>query len=341
MICKKDNMINITFLAMEGSLLSGISGPMDTFSIANLWQKVLHKDAAGPLFDSKVVTCDGRAVRAHGGLLIQPDGSIDDVDKTDMIFMPPLLPNLYDTPDPSDPTLEWIRSHYQQDARIGAICTGAFVLAETGLLDGKIATTNWQYARMFHRRYPKVNLHPERILTDDSGLICSGAATASFNMGLHIIEIFGGTELASVCAKALLVDPKRDSQSPYIILDFPRNHGDTEILQAQSWMEANYAENMVIDDIAKYVSISPRHFKRRFKNATGVTPSGYLQRVRIEAAKKKLEYTAASMDEITWQIGYENSSSFRRLFKKYIGLSPREYRDKFSRADNRSITSFV
>ena len=334
-------MVKITFLAMEGNLLSGISGPMDTFSIANLWHQRIHPDASGPLFEMEVVTCDGRAIKAHGGLSIQPDRSIDDVERTDMIFTPPLLPNIYGLPDESDPIMEWIRDHYRRDARIGAICTGAFVLAETGLLDEKIATTNWQYARMFHRRYPKVRLHPERILTDDTGLICSGAATASFNMGLHIIEIFGGTELASICAKSLLVDPKRDSQSPYIILDFPRNHGDTDVLQAQSWMEANYAENTPIDDIARFVSISPRHFKRRFKNATGVSPLSYLQRVRIEAAKKKLEQTSANMDEITWQIGYENSSSFRRLFKKYTGLSPREYRDKFSRPGSWATESTV
>jgi transcriptional regulator GlxA family with amidase domain len=134
-----------------------------------------------------------------------------------------------------------------------------------------------------------------------------------------------------VCAKALLVDPAQDRQSPYAILDFRHDHGDTAVAAAQAWLEANYAGDVTIDGVAAQVGISPRHFKRRFKQATGETPLSYLQRVRIEAARKRLETTRESMNTITWKIGYEDSSSFRRLFKKSTGLSPREYRDKFAR----------
>ena len=324
-------MAGITFLAMENCLFSGIMSLIDALAIANLWRQALNQKDPSPLFEMEIVTEDGKGVRAYGGIPVQPHRSIDEVAQTDLILIPPFLPNINPLPDGLDKLLDWFRDQYKRRTRIGAICTGAFTMAETGLLNGKIATTNWYYARLFQRLYPEVRLMPERILTEDSGLICSGAATAAFNMGLHIIEIFGNEELSLVCAKAMLVDPSRDSQASYVILDLQKRHRDEEVLKAQSWMEANYADNVVMDKVAGYVGLSPRHFKRRFKNATGVSPLGYLQQVRIEVAKRKLETTKENMNEITWQIGYEDSSSFRRLFKKHTGLSPREYRDRFSR----------
>ncbi len=324
-------MARITFLAVENCLFSGIIGLVDALAIANLWYLALNPKDSAPLFETEIVTEDGNAVNAYGGIPVQPHRSVGEVERTDLILIPPFLPNINPLPEDFDKLMDWFRSQYKRRTRIGAICTGAFALAETGLLDGKIATTNWFYARLFQRLYPEVHLMPERILTEDSGLICSGAATASFNLGLYIIETFGDEELSRVCAKALLVDPSRDSQASYIILDFQKRHRDEDVLKAQSWMETHYSDNIAMDKIAGYVGLSPRHFKRRFKNATGVSPLSYLQQVRIEAAKKKLETTKENMNEITWQIGYEDSSSFRRLFKKCTGLSPREYRDKFSR----------
>ena len=328
-------MAKITFLAESGCLFSGIIGLIDAFSIANLWHQSMCAEEAPALFGTEVVTADGKPVLAHGDIPVHPHKSVDAVEKADMILIPPFLPHVEPLPRRLGDLLDWITERYRNRTRIGALCTGVFVLAETGLLNGKIATTNWHFARMFQRRYPKVRLKPERILTEDDGLICSAAASSFFNLGLYIIETFGSPELASVCAKAMLVDPNRDSQAPYVISDFQKDHNDAEILKAQTWMEDNYTESIAIDSVAKQVGISPRHFKRRFKSATGESPLNYLQRVRIEAAKKRLETTRENMNEITWQIGYEDSSSFRRLFKKHTGLSPREYREKFSRAGAR------
>jgi transcriptional regulator GlxA family with amidase domain len=162
-------------------------------------------------------------------------------------------------------------------------------------------------------------------------LICTGASTAIFNLALHLIRRFGGDALSTVCAKAFLVDPNRESQAPYAMFRSRKDHGDDKVLEAQQWMEENFARNISIDAVARQVGISPRHFKRRFRKATGATPLVYLQNVRIEAAKEKLETTQESVNEITYCIGYEDSSTFRRLFKREIGLSPREYRDKFCR----------
>lgn len=324
-------MIHITCLALEGCLFSGTVGLIDAFGIANLWHLANAGDGAEPIFETETVTVDGRPVTAHGGICVQPQRGIDAVDRADVILIPPVLPNIGPAPDRMEDLTAWVVSHYRRKTLIGALCTGSFALAETGLLNGRRATTNWQYARMFRRRYPQVRLQPDKVMTEDSGLICTGAATAVFQLGLYLIEIFGSEYLARTCAKALLIDPNRESQAPYVILDFPRDHGDERILTAQRTMENRYPEPIAIDALAREVGISPRHFKRRFKLAIGETPLNYLQRVRIEAAKKKLEFSDASVSDITWQIGYEDTSSFSRLFRKTTGLSPRAYREKFSR----------
>lgn len=328
---KGGKMVKITFLAEQGCLFSGIVGLMDAFSIANLWHRSFSGKDEGPLFETEIVTTGGESVMAYGGLPVHPHRAACDVDDTDLLLIPPFLPHVEPLPAEMGVIKAWIRTLYGRRTRIGALCTGAFVLAETGLLDGRTATTNWHFARKFARRYPKVRLAPERILTEDDGLICTGAATSCFNLALYIIETFGSAEVASACAKSLLVDPNRVSQAPYVISEFPKDHNDKEIIRAQDWMEGHFSGHVAIDAVAGRVGISPRHFKRRFKSATGESPLSYLQRVRIEAAKKRLETTRETMDDITVRIGYEDSSSFRRLFKRSTGLSPREYREKFSR----------
>lgn len=328
----------MTFLAAEGCLFSGISGLIDAFSIANLWNRAMNKPGPDPLFETEIVTFEGDMVRAYGGIRVHPDGAIKDVDRTDLILIPPFLPVDEPLTQKEGVISEWLIDRYRRKTNIAAMCTGTFMLAETGLLDGKIATTNWQFARRFRRRYPRVHLRMDRILTEESGLICTGAATSMYNLGLHLIRVFGSEELASVCSKALLVDPNRDSQSPYSIFSARKDHGDASILEAQEWMQKHYADDITIDAVAREAGISPRHFKRRFRKATGESPLGYLQNLRMEAAKKRLEATLDNVNEITFQIGYEDSSTFRRLFKRYTGISPREYRDKFSRSRPPDIT---
>ncbi|MEJ2037507.1 MAG: helix-turn-helix domain-containing protein [Desulfosarcinaceae bacterium] len=175
----------------------------------------------------------------------------------------------------------------------------------------------------------KINLKPERILTEDDGLICSGAITAMYNLALYAIEIFGSAELSRKCARILLVDHNRKSQQPYMAANFHRNHGDRQILAGQRWFEKNFARQFSIDDVANFVGLSPRHFKRRFKQATGENPLRYLQQIRLEKAKSMLETGPENIETITNEVGYEDSRTFRRLFKKYTSLSPREYRDRF------------
>lgn len=323
-----DATMKITFLAAEGCLSSGITGLLDMFSIANMWSAFLSGNPE-PLFETEIVTLGGKPVLSSGCIQMLPHRPLEDVLATDFVLIPPFIP----LPDPeainSVELRKWIVSQHQSRTPVAAMCTGVFLLAETGLLNGKTATTNWQFARKFKRRFPEVRLHPEHLLTEEDGLFCTGAATSYFNLGLRIIGRYGSNELASACAKALLVDPNRESQTPYFIFRQEREHSDGEVMKAQRYLEENFSKIIKIDEVANHVCISSRHFKRRFKHATGHAPVRYLQMVRLEAAKKKLETTLETIEEITRHIGYEDSSTFRRLFKNHTKLSPREYRDKF------------
>ncbi len=325
-------MAKITFIAYDGCMFSGIAGLMDALSIADLWHQRFEKDLTShdSLFNMEIVSLNGKPFLTNRNIRIHPDRSMEDVENTDIILIPPYLFGTHPLPKEIPDILQWLIRHYHQNTRIGAICTGVFVLAMTGLLDGKIATTNWQVIKKFRQQFPNVRLKPERILTEDSGLICSGAVTSLYQLALYVIEIFGSESLSCACSKALLIDPSRTTQMPYMLTKFRKKHGDREILKAQEWMKEHHADNISVDEAARYAGLSPRHFKRRFKKATDELPLAYLQQIRLESAKKKLETTSDNIDDITRQVGYEDSSTFRRLFKKYTELSPREYRDKFS-----------
>ncbi len=325
-------MAKITLLAENDCVASAIAGTVDALSVANLWWLYMKNDGSGPLFETEIVSIDGQPVTAQGGITLTPLRAIHEIEETDLILLPAFLPP-FDLENPRIKTIcEWVTHNHKSGNNIACTCTGTFLLAETGLLDGCVATTNWQFAEIFKRQYPKVNLQIDRILTEDNRLYCTGAATAFMNLCLHLIEKYGSPDLASRCAKGLLVDTDRHSQSPYIVYDFWNNHSDKQIQKAQQWMEKNYKNKFSIDEVAESIGISPRHFKRRFKTATGETPLAYLQRLRIENAKRFLERTLDTVNEITWKVGYEDINSFRRLFIKHTGLSPKNYRNKFSSA---------
>lgn len=328
-------MPKITFVLYEHCLSSAITSLIDAFSICNsLHEETKTKgfscETSSSLFEMKIAAVTREPVLTNGGVWVQPDAEFESMIGSDLILIPPRLYAQQPKDEELSHIIPWLRESHQRGGRIGAMCTGSFVLASTGLLDGKIATTNWLFMKKFQRLFPKVNLKPERILTEDDGLICSGAMTAMYNLALYVIEIFVSEELSRRCSKIMLVDHKRKSQLPYIATTFRKNHGDEQILNAQHWFEDNYASQFTIDDVANVVGLSPRHFKRRFKQATGESPLRYLQQMRLEMAKTMLETSLENIEIITQQIGYEDSRTFRRLFKQYTSLSPREYRARFS-----------
>ncbi|MCP3941744.1 MAG: helix-turn-helix domain-containing protein [Desulfobacteraceae bacterium] len=322
-------MVKFTFLAEEDCLSSGISGIIDALSIANiLWQ--FHGKQDKPLFSTEIVTLEGKPVKANGGMTLNPDRAMENVEDSDVIIIPAFFKPFDTGGIRMDAICCWLQQHHLKGTRLAAMCTGSFLLARAGLLDGKVATTNWQFAGYFKKIYPEVDLRIDRIYTEDSGIYCTGAATAFMDLCLHFVEKFGSVNLARRCAKSLLVDHERQDQTPYIVHDFWKKHSDSQVLLSQEMMEEKYADKLSMDEIARQMGISPRHFKRRFKKATGENPLSYLQLVRIENAKRELETTTRTINEITWASGYEDINSFRKLFKKHTGVSPREYRKRFS-----------
>ncbi|MEJ2156493.1 MAG: helix-turn-helix domain-containing protein [Desulfobacteraceae bacterium] len=322
-------MPKISYWVAEGALYSGVVMLVDAFSVANLWQRAFTGQKQADLFQTEILTTDGAPVDAYGGLPVTPHRGVDKTARTDCLVIAPILPNVTPLPPDLDLLARWIHALRRKNTPIATSCTGTFILAEMGLLDGKTATTNWQYARMFQKRYPRVNLCPQQIMTEDDGLLCTGAATAVYHLALHLIRRFGSHKLACAAAKSLLVDPNRNSQVPYVLSHPLKHHGDAQVLKAQQFIEENYAAIDSIDSVARNVGISPRHFKRRFKSATGELPLKYLQQIRIDAAKEKLETTRDNIEEITCAVGYSDVSSFCRLFKQYTEISPSAYRDKF------------
>jgi transcriptional regulator GlxA family with amidase domain len=206
------------------------------------------------------------------------------------------------------------------------------VLAETGLLDGKTATTHWGFADQFQRRYPQIKLKPERLITDEGNLFCSGGYNGGIDLSLYLVEKYCGHEVALQSSKSVIADIGRTSQAPYAIFQFQKDHRDKQILVVQEWIENNFDQNFNYNQLARHHGMSRRTFERRFKAATGDTPLTYQQRIRVEAAKRLLEDGNRSFDEITYQVGYEDSSSFRKIFLKQTSLRPREYQKKFQRA---------
>lgn len=321
-------MANITILAVEKCASSSITGLVDALAVADLWWGILGN--RGPLFNCKIVTVDGEPVVANCSIEIKPDCSIHEAGGSDVIVLPGFLPPFDFSTKRMEKIRCWLKERHALGERIAAICTGTFVLAETGLLEGLPATTNWQFAGDFRRRFPEIDLRVDEILTEASGLICTGAASSFLNLCLKMIEEYGSSELASLCSKSLLIDPERRSQAPYMLHDFFKSHADSRILKAQQLMEGSLGGPVSIDGIASEVSLSPRHFKRRFKSATGDSPLAYLQNLRVETAKKHLEGGKDSVNEIAFRVGYEDVNSFRKVFKKIAGMSPKDYRNKFS-----------
>jgi transcriptional regulator GlxA family with amidase domain len=325
-------MKKITLLALDNTAATTITGPMDVFVLAGIFWNYIRGERPSPYFQVEIVTVDGNPVTCLNGLILQPHSSIDEVDQTDLILVSAIVGDVARTLDAHKAALPWITRHFRRETHIASVCTGAFLLAETGLLDGKSATTHWAYVQEFKRRYPRVHLKPERVITDEGTIFCSGAAHSCLDLSFYLIEKYCGHTVAVECSKSLLHDMGRTTQLPYTVFDFQRDHHDNGILHAQHWIENNYSNTIAIDTIAQETGMSRRTFERRFKSATGDTPLFYLQRVRIERAREFLEKTDKTFDEIAYSVGYEDSQFFRKIFEKQTGLLPRDYRKKFRRS---------
>lgn len=323
-------MKRVTILILEQSLPAAITVVMDIFKMAGVSWSEASGIVMNPLFKVELVSIDGKPVRYSGGIEITPDGSVDDVQSTDLIIIPSSGYRAEEIRDYSSRLSHWVKYHGDKGTDLAGICTGVFLLAEAGLLNGKIATTHWAYASWFRKQYPEVDLRPERLITEDENLFCSGGGSAGVDLSLFVIEKYYSAKAANQCAKVLLLERGREIQTPYEVFRFRKRHKDSDILKAQQWIERSFSKSVVIDNVASHVGMSIRNFKRRFKLATGDSPIVYLQKLRIEAAKKALEFETERIDDIAALVGYDDVGFFRKLFIRYTGISPTDYRHKYN-----------
>jgi transcriptional regulator GlxA family with amidase domain len=310
------------------SSLVNIEGSLQILSEINVVRAAEGKD---PLFHIQLVGLINQVSQRNGLFTIGPDVLIHDVAKTDLIIIPSLQGDQQKAAEINKEFIPWIRHHYEQGAEIASLCIGAFFLAATGLLNGKSCTTHWQLAEEFKRTYPEAKLVPSRIITDEDGLYTSGGAFSYLNLLVYLIEKYAGRDMAIKIAKSFVIDIDKLSQSPFVIFEGQKDHTDEEIKNAQKFIENNYLERITIDQLADQFAISRRNFERRFFKSTNNTVNEYVQRVKVEAAKRKLESGRKNVSEAMYEVGYTDTKNFRDVFKKVTGLTPVEYRNKYNR----------
>lgn len=321
-------MKRVLILAFGNTVASTFTGPLDVFHQAGRLYDRLMGGREVPYFEVELVSLDGETFTTRTGMRVTPHRRVADAGRADLVLVSSLA-SLNSDRYPG--AVDWLEEQAEKGADLASVCTGAFLLAATGLLDGKQATTHWAFADAFRERFPAVHLRPERIITDEGNLYCSAGFTAAVDLSLYLVEKYCGREVALHTAKAMVADPGRSSQSPYAVFRLRKDHGDAVVLEVQDWLETHYPEKILYPDLAGRFGLSPRSLERRFKSATGATPLHYLHRVRVEASKRLLEETDKSFEEITWEVGYGDGGFFRKVFVKETGMRPVVYRRRFNR----------
>lgn len=325
----------VALLAYDECQASALACMVEILHIANLYGS--HGiPAAPPVFRWHIVSPSGNPPRAMGGITLAVEGSLAQAEDFDLVF----IPGLHFTGDIqrferqvgalTEGCGAWLSHQYSKGAMLAASCSGAFVLANAGLLNGKRATTSWWLGKLFRASYPSVRFCEGELVMRDGRLFSSGAFSAYLDLALQVVEYFAGPELALSCAKVILIDTNRDSQFPYMTMQARVHHSDDLVLRAQSRIRGHVREDVSVENIARRLRVSTRTLNRRFKNALGCPPMQYLQEVRIEGAKRLLEASSFSVDEIMERVGYRDPSSFRRLFERLTKVSPRQYRQMFA-----------
>jgi transcriptional regulator GlxA family with amidase domain len=324
-------VLDVTVVLIPEGYASEAIAPAEIFHSAGaLWQS-LRGDAPQPRFRVRVASIDGAPVTSLCGLRLVPELAIQDVEHTDIIVLSASGLNVQEQIARGTSLLPWLREWHARGAYIAAVCTGAAFLAESGLLDGRQATTHWALADTLRRQYPKVLWRPEQFVTEDNHLFCSGGVYSSIDLSLYLVEKFCGREVALQCAKAMLLSMPRHSQTGYAVLPLSPPHSDAKIREAETYLQKRFDRAVSLDQLARAVGMSPRNLIRRFKAATGRVPGDYVQTLRVAAARELLERGGGvSVQEVCSQVGYEDLAFFRHLFKRHTGLSPAEYRSRFA-----------
>jgi transcriptional regulator GlxA family with amidase domain len=330
-------MTTIRIWVYDGVMASGVAGPIDVFNAANHLGAREDARTSRPsrLFAWSVESLDGQPVRSASGQSISVDGKIDPRHRADAVLVTaPFFSNMDEfvgRREQLNALSSALRRQRKAGAVLGSYCTGNYLLAEAGLLDGRVATTHWAKAADFARRYPHVELRAHEVLTGQDGIVSGGSVTSYLNLAIRLVEMFAGDELAARTAKSLLIDMNRASQASYATLLFDHGHADPLVARAQQRMEATLQRGFRLSELADSLAVSERTLNRRFKQAVGLAPLAYLQNLRIEVAKQLLESRPIGLETVSQRVGYGDLSTFRQLFKRKTGLSPSEYQMRFAR----------
>ena len=315
------------FVPAGNCILSSIIGSYKILCTVNELVRVQNPGGPPP-FIVRLVGLTKETKLYDGAFNICPHSTIDHIDKTDLVIIPAINGDYAAEIKRNAAVLPWITWQYKQGAEIASLCTGAFLLAATGLLKGRKCATHWLAFDKFRVMYPDVELI-KSIVHEERGICSSGGAYSFLNLILHLVEKYVGHEMAVQCSKIFEIDINRYSQASFSIFSGFKMHEDDVVLQAQQFIETNYAERISVEDLANRSLLSRRNFERRFKKATQFSPADYIQHLKIEAARRQLESSRYNISEVMYGVGYNDTKAFRSTFKKITGLSPLEYRNRF------------
>lgn len=322
--------LRVAIVALPDAVISTLAGIYDVLNGAAMMGLV---DRDRPPFRIQIVGERRGPLRLASGVPIEVQAGIDEVPDCDIVIVPSVLLAASGWQKGRYPELsEWALRMHRQGARLCSACSGVFLLAETGLFDGREATVHFAYAKAFSTLYPKVDIHPERVLVisgHHEELVSSGASNTWHDLVLYLIAHHAGATVAQEVARNFALQWHQDGLAPYMVFEGRTDHDDAEIAGAQAWLQDNFSVGSPVEAMIARSRLAQRTFKRRFATATGLPPIAYVQRLRIEDAKRRLERTEASIEEISWRVGYEDAAFFRRLFKRMTGIAPGAYRKRF------------
>jgi len=321
-------MKNISILVPESSVMQAVADPQYLFSTAN---QFLAASGKPPLFKVELVGAK-KEVKLNGGMFsVHTDKLLENVTKTDMIIIPALFGDMQTAISKNKKLIPWINEQYKKGAEVASLCVGAFLLASTGLLNGKKCSTHWGFQNEFREMFPEVEVMDGSIITEENRTYSSGGANSYWALLLHLVEKYTDRATAILASKYFAVDIDRDSQAAFAMFKGQKNHADAAVKKAQLFIEENTQEKIAVDELADMVSVGRRSFERRFKYATNNSVQEYIHRVKIEAAKKSFESSRKNINEVMFDVGYTDTKAFRTMFKKITGLTPIEYRNKYNK----------
>jgi len=325
-------MKHLSILVPDGeNNLSSIVGTYKIFSRANTyWKETGRKE----LFKIELAGIS-KKVDFYGGLFsVRPHTHISAISKTNLIIIPSLNHNYAKAVKRNKLLIDWVEKQYKNGAEVASICTGAFILASSGLLDGRCCSTHWAVAENFRSMFPNVNLQTDKLITDENGIYTNGGAYSFLNLIIYLVEKYYDRQTAIFCSKVFQIEMDRQSQSPFTIFTGQKLHSDDVVMKAQAYIENNLSEKISVEDLSSKFAVGRRNFDRRFIKATGNTPVEYLQRAKIESAKKAFETSRKTINEVMYDVGYSDVKAFREVFRRITGMSPLEYRGRYNKDVN-------